>query len=80
MFSPQLHHCSISSALLRPAGHVISRIPNSKDAGGEDGEGEKPFQGVVTLEPLLPAAVLITADLESQGKFKKKQNKTLYSV
>lgn len=81
MFSQQLLYSSISCALLRPAGRVMSRIPNSKDAGGEDGEGQKPLQGVVTLEPILPAAALITADLESQGKFnQKKKQPTLFCV
>lgn len=33
---------------------MTSRIPDSKDAGGEDGEGEDSVQGVETQILLLP--------------------------
>lgn len=46
------------------AGRVMSRISDSKDAGGEDGEGEQSLQGVETQGLYLPASdSLIIADL-----------------
>lgn len=52
----------------------MSRIPDSKDAGGEDGEGEKSLQRGETLGLLLPATDgLTTADLWSQERLKRKK-------
>lgn len=33
---------------------MISRVPHSKDASGDDGEGEESVQGVATQGLLLP--------------------------
>lgn len=47
----------------------MSRVPDSKDASGDDGEGEESVQGVETQGTLLPFSDgLVNADLSQERK------------
>lgn len=62
-------------AFLRRDDGVVSRIANSKDPSGEDGEGEESVQGVVAQELLLPASdglsLIFTVGILSNQEKKK---------
>lgn len=64
-----------SGAGAKAVGRVERRVPRSKDAGGEDGEGHESVQDVVKHGPHLPVQQgRLTADyLQNQERRKKNQ-------